>query len=544
MKRWVLVGISVTGALGLAVGLALWAFLAGWVPTNGKALLIQQLEQRWPLAVSLGSIRYRPLQDFVLDDVVVLDRASRTPWLRTPRLTVHIAWWPLVFRQVVFRAEAPLEAPGQTQLAVRGRYRLPERHLRCRLRAPDIALHTLAPSLREHLPPQLLEGTFHVDAGLIWHPEAPVQIAGRMTGARLVWADPPLRVLADLALEGTATAPAHAASAWTFDVATTLHHGTVAGIPQLETLTDLEGTGRLTPERFEIQQLRGTFRESPWRLEGRLEPLTRPALEALISARLELGTVSDLLALPTGWTLRGPADVSAVCRGPLQPEPRLDCLVRTMLEGVALTNAGAANPIQEITGRLDYDRLAQRLVVDALLRVAEHPLTLTATLTDLRTVPRLEATATFQEGRATFTGRWEPSRLVVEAGEVTVRDSRLGVSGEVSRAARQRSDLTLEGRIEPADLAHLPLVEWKTLDPTSVKGPIDVSLHFQGDLGDWRAADLTGRLHADAVRILDIPLERFWVEVSQANRTLQLRVPQARVADGALPLHRLGAGGD
>ena len=51
-----------------AASLALWLFLSRWVPTEGKRHLIQELEQRWPVAVSIGQMRYGLLRGLTLED--------------------------------------------------------------------------------------------------------------------------------------------------------------------------------------------------------------------------------------------------------------------------------------------------------------------------------------------------------------------------------------------------------------------------------------------------------------------------------------------
>ena len=644
-KRLIVWGIALTGTLGLTGVLALGVFLSAWVPTQGKELLEQELERHWPVEVSIGSMRYRPVQGLRLEDVTILQDGTQTPWLVAPRLTVQVGWWSLILRNAVFRADASLETPARTELTVSGRYRLREQVLQCRLRTADTALETLSGTLSDHLPSSLDGGVVRLDAQLRWRPETPWRITGQLIGARLLWRDPPLQALGDVMLEGTVEGPARAGVPAPFDVVTTVRQGAIEGLPTLDRVTELEGTGRLTPEGLEIKQLRGKVRGAVWHLEGTIAPLSKPTLEILIRSQLELQAFADLLPRSDGWEVSGPVDLRGVCRGPLSPEPTMDCLALADLRGASLTNAAAPEPITHIVGRIGYDLLARRVTIEQLtlrlrkeelavrgtvtltepaqldlattgeldlggwtgwfptppalqaieghasvdvtvqglmpsptvngqmalregrarltgvdhpleaitgtvelsgervtlretsLQFAAQPLTLSGTITDVRTTPRFKATLGFPNGTLQGSGVWDRDHVVIEMSELTTGASRLHLSGDVARDARQPSHLTLKGLFEPADLTRLPLIKPTALDLSKIQGQVAVDVRFDGSLKDVKSATLAGEIGADTLRVWEVPLEKVRLELAQAQRTLRLRIQNARLAEGTLWSH-------
>ncbi len=376
MPRRLRLALVIVAALFVAGTVGAWIFLASWVPANGKALLIEELQRQWPaVQVSISSVQHRPLQGFLLEEVNVTDRTTRQPLVTIPRLTLRIAWLPLLLQRVAFRADAPLERPCRTQLVVSGQYALRTKQLRCRIVSSDTPLQTLGPTLRAHVPKQLASGAVRLDATLQWEAGAPWQLRGQLAGTQLIWQEAPLRLSGDVTLEGQLIAPHAPGSAPLLDLAITARHGTLEGAPKLPTVTDLEGAARLTPQQLEIKWLRARAFDTLWQLEGVIEPLEAPAVELLISSKLELANVREAIGLGEDWRLSGDGLLAAVCRGPLRPAPFLDCLARAEVHGASIASASAEAPLTDVSGRFDYDWLARRADLEELtLRLRGQPL--------------------------------------------------------------------------------------------------------------------------------------------------------------------------
>lgn len=634
------VALIITAVLVAAGTLGAWAFLASWVPTNGKALLIEGLERQWPaVQVSIGSVQHRPLQGFLLDEVNVTDRATRQPLVTMPRLKLRVAWLPLLFQRVAFRADAPLERPCRTQLVASGQYALRTRQLRCRLMSTDTPLESLGAALRAYVPAQLASGTVRLNAMLNWQAGTPWQLRGQLAGTQLVWQEPPVRLGADVTLDGQLVAPHSPGSPPLLDLAITARRGTLEGVPKLPTVTEVEGLARLTPQQLEIKWLRARAFDALWQLEGVIEPLEAPAMELLINSDLELANVRQAIGLGEDWQLSGTGRLEAVCRGPLRPHVALDCLTRGEVRDASLASAAAA-PLTDATGRFDYDLLARRIDLheltvrlggqplavhgsfahtqpprldlaaagavdlqaasswlpdsanrplatgligvdlairgrwpnpaltglvelrrvsvqvpglaqpleniqgtaefaesrmelrDLTMRLAGKPLRLVGTAGQLDTVPVFDATLAFPDGALRCLGQWRPQRVAIDRCDLTLPASRLQLSGEVSRDPLGPSQLAVRGTLELIDMARVPLADFKTLDPATIRGPLDVALRYQGRLNDWRSAAIRGEVAAERLLVREVPLDGVRMDIAQSNRTLTAAIPQARLAEG------------
>jgi len=677
MKRGIAVGCIAAATLVVLLCIAVWVFLAAWVPTQGKAKLIAELERLAPVKVSIGAIQYRPLQGILLEDVLVRERASSTPWFKAPTLSLRIGWWSLLLQQhVVFHAQAPLELPVTTPLTLSGRYRVRERHVRCRIRAPDIALESLGEALTAHVPPQLRSGRLTVDVNATWQPDNPLHLTGRLVGTKLVWDDDALRAQANLTLEGLATgelpsAVGTTATPWTLEAIATVREGGLEGL-LVGPVSDIQGIGRLTHTGLEIQRLTGVMLGSPVRLEAMIAPLTKPSVEALVISRLELAALSTVMARDAvdnaDWQFGGAADVKGVCRGPLQwspgsegprggilsnpagggeaegPTPWLDCLAQVILRNASVTGPKLPRPLTNVNGRLDYDALTAQLDVDALkipiagdalivrgriqsllsvprmdleingplpldaiapllpesspirqldgharlkvrvrgnptqprvsgeaviragtirletlddpftaiegvlqfgeqtlecrdltLQFQDRPLRLTAKLTEWDTTPRLVGSLNIPEGVLEASLRFPQGqdRVVIDKSQLTLPRSNLQLQGDWAHTPSQASHITLQGTVDLADLAALPMVTLPA-NASRIQGPMHISAKVAGPLQTWKALTLQASIKGESLRIYDLPVQQLTLEVEQADRTLRVRIPQARVADGTL----------
>src|SRR6185295_3854972 len=92
MKRFFLTVFFVLASLLLVGSFALWLALSAWVPSTGKAALIREAERRWPVTMSIGTVRYDFFQGFVLANVRVEHRPTKTVVAVIPSMQVQADW--------------------------------------------------------------------------------------------------------------------------------------------------------------------------------------------------------------------------------------------------------------------------------------------------------------------------------------------------------------------------------------------------------------------------------------------------------------------
>ena len=365
VKRIAIIGLSLAAASVLIGSLILWTVLSSWIPTQGKARLIQELERQWPVEVSIGQMRYAPFRGLVLKEVRVLDRATHERWLSTSIARVQVGWFrAFLQRSVPFRASAVIEAPCQTTLILAGRYDLRVKSLALDVQTTEVALPTIGAPLRRYIPAPLTDGTVRLTLRVAQQPGTPPLIAGRVTGTSVVWTGQPWRLSGDLVIDGTATPPSQERSRWTFDAVASLRHASLQGLTLIGAVTDLEGRARVTHEHAELEQVTGKALGSSWKLEGVVTMDPRPALEVLVTSHAELTPLAAAVPqLHDEWQPEGVANLRAVCRGPLQPSPFLDCLANAKLRDVTLSGSTLTHSLSRIKGTLTYDLLARRLTI-------------------------------------------------------------------------------------------------------------------------------------------------------------------------------------
>ena len=366
MKR-VVIGLAGLTTAGLVIAsLALWLFLARWVPIDGKARLIEELERRFPIAVSIGAMRYGLFRGLTLEDVRVVHRKTREPWCALPSLQLHLNRLALLRRHIAFSGRVAVETPCPTHVILSGAYSLRDHALRVDVQTEDVRLRAVTQPLAQHLPSALTDGAVRLRLRLLQAPDAPLELTGRATGTGLVWAAAGWRMSGDLVLEGSAIPQAHADGRWAIQARTRLVHGTLEGLQTVGPVTRMEGTARLTDDGLEIETLSGTLLDSPWQADGTLtfKPAT---VEMRLTARQQLAPLTVLFpALAKEWHPEGLAVLRTVCRGSLEPPRLLDCLSHAEVRDAALTGGKLIAPLTDLRGTVDVDLLARRLSIASL----------------------------------------------------------------------------------------------------------------------------------------------------------------------------------
>ncbi len=399
MRRLLIIVGSLIALVALAACIAGWVLLAAWVPDKGKALLITELERRWPIEVAIASVRYDPLRGWLVEDVEVTDYSGRQLHAALPLLQVRVNWLALLGRQAAFRGHAQLRQPLATDVAFAGRYHLKQRWLTLEVTSTDVALRALPEALARYLPPQLTDGTIRAHLTLRQAANAAPSLSGWIEADGLAWdttlpsgrpgmnpAPRPwggLKLLGDVALEGTADPPAGANGRWAFRAEASLAQGRIEGVPIVGALEQVKGRARLTPERLEIDALSGVALGVPWDAQGHVAFGAPPSIEALVRSEVRLAPLAA--ATPTiapQWQPAGVAAVLTVCRGPLTSPPLLDCLMDAQLRGASLAGAALAHPITDVSGRVGFELLTRRLTLEGLKgRLAGNPLSASGMLT-------------------------------------------------------------------------------------------------------------------------------------------------------------------
>ncbi len=365
LKRIVVTIVMAVVSLSLIGSLALWVVLSRWVPTKGKALVIETVERHVPVVVSIGAMRYELFRGFALDDVHAVDPLSGDTWLAAPSMRIRVGWLPLLLQKhVVFHASAPITAPCTTTLALSGRYRLRQPSLTLEIKSVNIPLSSLTAPLTRYVPSSLQDGTLQFQLHLRQAPDLPWEISGRVTGAQLVWVGPSWRLTGDATVEGRAQPPRTGRDRWLIEAEARLSRALLEGLSTVGPISEIHGAIRISQEQLDIHQLTGTALGSPWTLEGTVAMGARPSFEALITSRAALGPLAAAFpTLASSWQPAGAADVRAVCRGPLTPQPVVDCLAHAEFREVTLTGSRLTQPITRIAGTVEHDLLARQLSI-------------------------------------------------------------------------------------------------------------------------------------------------------------------------------------
>ncbi len=375
-KRFIIVAATVIVVFAVVGSLILWAVLSAWVPTKGKAWVIRTVERSAPVELTIESVRYELLRGLLLDDVHVVNRNTQEAVAHARQMRVQIHWLALLAGQAAFNAQVSLTAPCATDVALGGHVHLRRKALTLDLRTENVPLSSIGPPLVRHIPLAITDGILRATIRLAVGPQHPLSITGRLDAERLTWVATPLKIQGDLTVDGSMTAPSSPGTRWDIQTVISLRRGEAQGVPTVHTVTQMEGTGRLTSTRLEIERLEGTAFGFRWELEGELAPLPPAAVEFLVRSRVDLDQLPEPLASRmAGWQATGQSDLQAECRGPLQPTIFLDCLAQADVRRASVRAPRASTAITDLTGRLAYDMLTKLLTVSSLTgRLGEQPL--------------------------------------------------------------------------------------------------------------------------------------------------------------------------
>ena len=122
--------------------------------------------------------------------------------------------------------------------------------------------------------------------------------------------------------------------------------------------------------------------------------------------------------------------------------------------------------------------------------------------------------------------------IVIDDATLSLAESRMTVSGTVDRTPARSSALNAKGTVALAELNDLPFVTLTALKPWQLLGRADVHASFAGRMSAWRAAEIRGRVSADALSVREVPVEQLTCQVEQLNRTLRVRIPAALIGAG------------
>jgi len=364
MRRVIRVAV-LTALLILAAGaLALWLFLASWVPAKGKALLIQQLEQQDTFRTSIGSLRFHPIRGLLLEQVRIVERRTNEIWCNSSLLQARVNWLTLLLQHTVtLRGHAVIEAPCPAHVSFTGRYQLKDKSLTLHLQTNEIALHTIVAPLTRYLPPSLKDGVVRIQLHVSQPSQGAAMIAGRITGSHLLWHIPSTAELTgDWLVDGTAAQ--QPSGRWAFDAHAIARQAAAQQVPLVGSITQLEGSAHVTNDWIEIERINGTLLGSPWTLEGTIGLGTTPRAEVLLTSHTNLAPlIAAVPALAREWQPTGTTAIRAVCRSTLPSLHMPDCLIQTAFKNLTLQGIRIHQPVTHIAGAADYDTVMRQLTI-------------------------------------------------------------------------------------------------------------------------------------------------------------------------------------
>ncbi len=385
-----LLGSLLAGIILLLIGATLW--LSAWVPTNGKAQIEAQIEQAYPVDVTIASLRYGWWEGFVFEGFRVEERSSHAPWFASPRLTGQINPLDLLVQhRVRFRLAGDVTAPLTGPLMVSGVSDLRTKAISVEMETGDIELDRLSQVLAQRLPPELKRGTVHAYGRLDRLPGADPALTLRVTGKHLLWNRDAVTIQTDAAADGRITLSSQPEAPWSGRIALTFDHGAIDGLPKLGSVQELSGAVDVEPGRLLITTMRGTALDAPFNLEGTLTRRVDPGApngtgwdaDLLLRFELDLARISP--QLPAGlqaWQPAGQARVAVRCHGPLAQWSSMELMADGLLEDGALTLPHLAPRLERLNGRVLYDHAAKRLEIRSLTgRLAEAAITASGSAT-------------------------------------------------------------------------------------------------------------------------------------------------------------------
>ena len=373
------IAAAVLAAVALSVSIALWVFFSSWLPVRGKAWLIQELEHRFPVEISITTLRYDPLKGFVFEGVEIRDGLRDEVQGRVPYAQVQMNWLALAGRRLAFRGRMQAEQPADVVVNVAGRYHLKDRTLSLDLATTDTALASLGPPLRRFLPAELTAGNVRLRVHLRPSAQTLPIIIGRVDGTGLVWEQGVWRVQGDVRLDGTLYPPDAGRDRWETKADVALEGGRFTG-PAFGgaplNVDDLSGRGRVDRDVLTILELTGTMAGSPWRFEAQADLGSARTFDAMLQGSVKLAALGQAFpALRAGWDVDGQADLRAVCRGRHSDLAISDCVAEAKLRNATLASSRLPTAVTDVSGTIRAESLPRRISFEQLRgRVARERL--------------------------------------------------------------------------------------------------------------------------------------------------------------------------
>ena len=552
---------------------AFTVWLATWMPTKGKAWLEARLEERLPIDVSIGSLRYSLWRGFALEEVSAFDETTRTLWLYAPTGSLQVGLWKSLWRRAVaFRLEADLRAPFPTHVVLGGSLHPRSEALQAAIHLSKISVKEMIPELAQRLPDQLTSGdppweardikgvfalndqrlvierlqgtTFSfpwqlrgtIDALKTPHPAAELFLQTRGEASSL-----PARLLGGVA----SWKPAGSAEL------RLVCRGEVRDWSQMEVMAQAvirDGAVSVPhwPHRLEqiearlaydhlagqliIASLSAVTQGAPLSMHGTVT-LTDPAtVDLTASAQADLAVLRS--ALPERHAIQqasGAVHASARIQGRL---PDVQWQAEARLTEASVTAQPLTDPLHHLQGTIRGSNAA--LATDDLtFTYKQVPVQVRATVTEWLAAPQIDGELKAQELMVTLLAVLRPDRLDVEEGSrLALRGSVVDIRGEISPFETGAVDVVLSGTIEPADLRHLPWVDLKPLQAWDIQGNLGFRLRAVGPRNDPAGLTLGGSLRAQNLRVRGVPVQELHLTIQQADRRLVVESSRTVVAGG------------
>lgn len=291
-------------------------------------------------------------------------------------------------------------------------------------------------------------------------------------------------------------------------------------------------TGRieydLIERRASIESLTAKLSGETLTARGQLALREPPELALSIDGAVNAQTVSGLLerfgiAEPSG-ALTVHLDVDGPATSPE---------LRGQLDAQGVAARLGTNRIGSLTGSLMLQ--PERITAEALrFHWNDQPVTLAFTATT-GAVPEIRATASLPGG-AVLAGNAKllADTVVIDAARLELAQSRLQLSGSVSRKAGSAAAVHVRGAVDLEELARLPWLPLPSLAAWQPRGLLTLDGVFEGRPADWRQASWRGQAQGEGLRLKDVPVDQLVCEFDNQSGALRLRVPSASVAGGAV----------
>ncbi len=381
-RRALRLALILAAILGLASIIGPWLLLVSWVPTKGKARLIEELERRAPIRVTIATMRYDLWRGLLLSDVEVSARQTQALWVRIPELHARLSLSSLLRQRVVIRGHAVVERPCAALVTVTAAYGLRDHAVSADVHTDEIALASITAPLKPLLPTPLSGGTVRVKLHVQQPAQARPSFALDVAGDGLGWTEPAWQLHGNLTVHSVIVPTPHPDVPWSVEGTAALRQARLEGVPVVGPVEQLQGSARFTQDAVEIDTLTGRTLGSPVKLEGTVTLRPIRSLELLLTA--EAGLKPLVAALPNlkdTWQPDGIASIRSVCRASLQPAVRFDCLTQARLQQVTLSGSKLAHPLTRLTGLVRYDAVTRELGFEQVEgRLLEQPCAVTGRL--------------------------------------------------------------------------------------------------------------------------------------------------------------------